>query len=43
MVRPRAGASRGRGGELLFIAVHGLLIAVPSLVVDHRLYACGLQ
>ena len=28
---------------LLFIAVHGLLIAVASLVVEHDLYARGLQ
>ena len=28
---------------LLFVAVHGLLIAVASLVVDHRLQARGLQ
>ena len=28
---------------LLFIAVHGLLIAVASLVAEHGLQACGLQ
>ena len=28
---------------LLFVVVHGLLIAVASLVVEHRLYARGLQ
>ena len=28
---------------LLFIAVHGLLIAVASLVVEHGLQACGLS
>ena len=28
---------------LLFVAVRGLLIAVASLVVEHRLYAHGLQ
>ena len=26
---------------LLFIVVHGLLIAVSSLVAEHRLQACG--
>ena len=31
----------GRG--LLFVAVHRLLIVVASLVVEHRLQACGLQ
>ena len=29
--------------ELLFVAVHGLLIAVASLVVDHRLQVRRLQ
>ena len=29
--------------RLLFIAVHRLLIAVASLVVEHRLYVCRLQ
>ena len=28
---------------LLFIAVHRLLIVVASLVVEHGLWACGLQ
>ena len=28
---------------LLFVAVHGLLTAVASLVVEHRLCARGLQ
>ena len=28
---------------LLFVAVHGLLIAVASLVVEHGLYTHGLQ
>ena len=28
---------------LLFVAVHGLLIAVASLAAEHRLQACGLQ
>ena len=28
---------------LLFIAVHGLLIAVASLVAEHRLQECQLQ
>ena len=28
---------------LLFVAVHGLLIVVASLVAEHRLQACGLQ
>ena len=28
---------------LLFVVVRGLLIAVASLVVDHRLEACRLQ
>ena len=42
------GAARGlfsSCGErgLLFIAVHGLLIAVASLVAEHGLQACGLQ
>ena len=32
---------RERG--LLFVAVHGLLIAVASLVAEHGLQACGLQ
>ena len=35
-------SSRGKQG-LLFIAVHGLLTAVASLVVEHGLYARGLQ
>ena len=29
--------------ELLFVAVRGLLIAVAPLVVQHGLYAHGLQ
>ena len=28
---------------LLFVAVHGLLVAVASLVVKHRLWVCRLQ
>ena len=28
---------------LLFVAVHGLLTAVASLVAEHRLLECGLQ
>ena len=32
----------GRWG-LLFVPVCGLLIAVASLVAEHRLYALGLQ
>ena len=28
---------------LLFVSVCGLLIAVASLVAEHRLEACGLQ
>ena len=28
---------------LLFVAVRGLLIAVASLVTEHRLQACGLS
>ena len=31
-----------RGG-LLFVAVHGLLIAVASLVAERMLQVCGLQ
>ena len=31
----------GRG--LLFVVVHGLLIAVTSLVVEHGLWVCRLQ
>ena len=38
----QAFSSCGKWG-LLFIAVHRLLIAVASLVVKHRLQACGLQ
>ena len=30
-------------GGLLFVAVHGLLIAVASLVAEHGLYTLGLQ
>ena len=30
-------------GELLFVAVSGLLIAVASLVAEHGLHACELQ
>ena len=29
--------------RLLFVAVHRLLIAVASLVAEHRLEACGFQ
>ncbi|NIG58129.1 myosin-15 [Pontoporia blainvillei] len=29
--------------ELRFITVHGLLIAMASLVAEHELYECGLQ
>ena len=35
-------SSRGEQG-LLFVAVHGLLIVVTSLVVEHRLWVHGLQ
>ena len=38
----RASSSCGER-ELLFIAVRGVLIAVASLVVEHRLYARRLQ
>ena len=38
----RAFSSCGKWG-LVFIAVRGLLTAVASLVVEHRLQACGLQ
>ena len=38
----RAFSSRGER-RLLFVAVHGLLIAVASLVVEHRLQARGLS
>ena len=38
----RAFSSCGKQG-LLFIAVHGFLIAVASLVAEHGLYARGLQ
>ena len=38
----RAFSSCGERG-LLFVAVHGLLIVVASLVVEHGLYECGLQ
>ena len=38
----RASSSCGEQG-LPFVAVHGLLIAVASLVVEHGLWACGLQ
>ena len=38
----QAFSSCGQWG-LLFIAVHRLLIAVASLVADHRLQACSLQ
>ena len=31
------------GGGLLFVAVHGLLIAVAFLVAEHGLLARGLQ
>ena len=39
---PRAFSSCGEQG-LLFVAVCGLLIAVASLVAEHRLQACRLQ
>ena len=38
----QAFSSCGEQG-LLFIAARGLLIAVASLVVEHRLQACRLQ
>ena len=38
----QAFSSCGEWG-LLFVAVHGLLIAVASLVAEHRLQAHGLQ
>ena len=38
----RAFSSCGEWG-LLFVAVRGLLIAVASLVVEHRLHARGLS
>ena len=38
----RAFSSCGKWG-LLFLAVHGLLTVVASLVVEHRLWARGLQ
>ena len=38
----RAFSSCGERG-LLFVVVRGLLIAVASLVVEHRLQARGLQ
>ena len=38
----QAFSSCGKWG-LFFIAVHGLLIAVASLVAEHGLQACGLQ
>ena len=38
----RAFSSCSKQG-LLFIAVHGLLISVASLVVEHGLQMCGLQ
>ena len=38
----QAFSSCGERG-LLFVAVHGLLIAVASLVAEHRLWARGLQ
>ena len=41
-VRARAFSSCGKQG-LLFVAVHGLLMAVASLVAEHRLQARGLQ
>ena len=39
----REGFLQLQRGGLLFIAVRGLLTAVASLVVEHGLYACGLQ
>ena len=41
-VAVRAFSSCGERG-LLFLAVHGLLIAVASLVAEHGLQARGLQ
>ena len=38
----KASSSFGELG-LLFLAVHRLLIAVASLVLEHRLQACWLQ
>ena len=38
----RAFSSCGERG-LFFVAVHGLLIEVASLIAEHRLQACGLQ
>ena len=38
----RTFSSCGERG-LLFVEVCGLLIAVASLVEEHRLYTCGLQ
>ena len=38
----RAFSSCGEWG-LLFVAVHGLLVVVASLVAEHRLYVHGLQ
>ena len=38
----RAFSSCGERG-LLFIAVHGLLIAVVSLAAEHGLWSCGSQ
>ena len=38
----QAFSSCGERG-LLFLMVRGLLIAVASLVAEHRLEACGLQ
>ena len=35
-------SSYGEQG-LLFVVVHGLLIAVASLVAEHRLQVCRLQ
>ena len=36
------GLSLVAGSGLLFVVVHGLLIAVASLVAEHGLQACGL-
>ena len=36
-------AASGGYSLLLFVAAHGLLIAVASLVAEHGLQACGLQ
>ena len=43
-LRCRAWAFSSCGEQgLLFVVVHGLLIAMPSLVAEHRLWVPGLQ